>query len=76
MMKALRLCPNQPSFKDMVPLALSSTRTRSRAIYGASKFAVHWLFLLLEMELAEHGIAVTTISPDAVQKHDVGSAKR
>ena len=37
------------------------------ALYSASKFAVRGYSLAAGMELAEHGIAVTTICPDAVQ---------
>lgn len=37
------------------------------ALYSASKFAVRGFSLAAGMELAEHGIAVTTICPDAVQ---------
>lgn len=37
------------------------------ALYSASKFAVRGYSLAAGMELAEHGVAVTTICPDAVQ---------
>lgn len=37
------------------------------ALYSASKFAVRGYSLAAGMELAEYGIAVTTICPDAVQ---------
>ena len=37
------------------------------SLYSASKFAVRGYSLAAGMELAEHGIAVTTICPDAVQ---------
>ena len=37
------------------------------ALYSASKFAVRGYSLAAGMELAEHGIAVTTVCPDAVQ---------
>lgn len=37
------------------------------SLYSASKFAVRGFSLAAAMELAEHGINVTTICPDAVQ---------
>ena len=37
------------------------------SLYSASKFAVRGYSLAAAMELAEHGISVTTICPDAVQ---------
>lgn len=60
------LSKNKGHIINMASLAALSP-VPGLALYSASKFAVRGYSLAAGMELAERGIAVTTICPDAVQ---------
>jgi len=64
--EALRCVQSTIVQRYEVPLAALAP-VPGLALYSASKFAVRGYSLVAGMELAEHGIAVTTICPDAVQ---------